>query len=72
MSAIKPARILTALPQIALRGLALGRPGAKQETLDEAKSLLAQGLGVNKVSKQLGLGHGTVTQLKKEMTAVAA
>ena len=50
----------------------LGRPGAEVEKLAEAKTLLTQGLGIRKVAKQLGLGVGTVHNLKKEMTAVAA
>jgi DNA invertase Pin-like site-specific DNA recombinase len=49
----------------------LGRPGAEAEKLDAAKQLLSQGLGINKVAKQLGLGNCTVVQVKKEMLAAA-
>jgi DNA invertase Pin-like site-specific DNA recombinase len=43
----------------------LGRPGAELDKLEEAKTLLSQGMGINKVAKQLGLGNQTVAQVKK-------
>lgn len=42
----------------------LGRPGAQLDKLEEAKALLSQGMGINKVAKQLRLGNCTVAQIK--------
>lgn len=49
----------------------LGRPGAEPDKLAKARQLLAQGQGIRKVASQLGLGNGTVAQLKNELQAVA-
>jgi DNA invertase Pin-like site-specific DNA recombinase len=42
----------------------LGRPGAEPEKLEKAKKLLAQGVGILKTAKTVGLGTGTVQKLK--------
>ena len=47
----------------------LGRPGAGSEKLQEARSLLLQGMGINRVAKQLGLGNQTVAQVKQLIQA---
>ena len=48
----------------------LGRPGAEPEKLEKAKKLLAQGAGILKMAKMVGLGTGTVHKLKREMAGV--
>jgi DNA invertase Pin-like site-specific DNA recombinase len=47
----------------------LGRPGAQPEKLAQARELLNQGLGIRKIAAQLGLGNGTVAQIKNGMVA---
>ena len=49
----------------------LGRPGAEPEKLAEAKRLLAEGIGILKVAKRVGLGTGTVQRLKQHSIATA-
>jgi DNA invertase Pin-like site-specific DNA recombinase len=49
----------------------LGRPGAELDKLEEAKKLLSQGMGINKVAKQLRLGNSTVTRIKKSIPVAA-
>jgi DNA invertase Pin-like site-specific DNA recombinase len=49
----------------------LGRPGAEPEKLAEAKRLLAEGIGILKVAKRVGLGTGTVQRLKQQAIATA-
>lgn len=44
----------------------LGRPGAEPEKLAEARRLLAEGIGILKVAKMVGLGTGTVQRLKRQ------
>jgi hypothetical protein len=45
----------------------LGRPGAEQHKLEEARKLLAAGHGIRKVGRMVGLGTSTVQKLKNEM-----
>jgi DNA invertase Pin-like site-specific DNA recombinase len=45
----------------------LGRPGAETDKLEEAKKLLSQGMGINKVAKRLRLGNHTVAQVRKSV-----
>jgi hypothetical protein len=49
----------------------LGRPGAKPESLEEARRLLASGMGIGRVAKEARLGVGTVHKLAREMRASA-
>ena len=44
-----------------------GRPGAEPHKLEEARKLLAAGIGIRKVAKMVGLGTSTVQKLKNEM-----
>ena len=45
----------------------LGRPGAEQNKIEEARKLLAAGIGIRKVGRLLGLGTSTVQKLKNDM-----
>jgi DNA invertase Pin-like site-specific DNA recombinase len=45
----------------------LGQPGAEQHKIEEARKLLAAGIGIRKVGRMLGLGTSTVQKLKNEM-----
>ena len=48
-----------------------GSRGKKVIKLEaKARALLAQGTGILKVAKALGLGTGTVHRIKREMTAM--
>jgi hypothetical protein len=47
----------------------LGRPGADPKKLDAARRELANGTGVIKTAKLVGLGTGTVHRLKQSMAA---
>ena len=46
-----------------------GRPGNEPHKVQHAKKLLKAGHGIVKVAKTVGLGVGTVHQLKREMVA---
>ena len=50
----------------------LGRPGAEPAKLEQARELLKEGWGIRKIGRELGLGTGTVANLKNEMSAVGA
>ena len=45
----------------------LGRPGAEPHKIEEARKLLAAGIGIRKVGRMLGLGTSTVQKLKNDM-----
>jgi DNA invertase Pin-like site-specific DNA recombinase len=45
----------------------LARPGAEQHKIEEARKLLAAGIGIRKVGRMVGLGTSTVQRLKNEM-----
>ena len=45
----------------------LGRPGAEPEKLEAARRALADGAGIIKTAKTIGLGVGTVHRLKREI-----
>jgi hypothetical protein len=45
----------------------LGRPNGDPDKLRKARAELAKGIGINKVTKAVGLGVGTVQRLKNEM-----
>jgi DNA invertase Pin-like site-specific DNA recombinase len=47
----------------------VGRPNADPAKLSKARAALAEGNGIIKVAKQVGLGVGTVQKLKAEMVA---
>ena len=49
----------------------LGRLNADPAKLRKARAALAEGCGIIKVAKQVGLGVGTVQKLKNEMAANA-
>jgi DNA invertase Pin-like site-specific DNA recombinase len=49
----------------------LGRPGAEPEKLAKARQKLANGIGIGKIARELGLGAGTVHRLKREMAPAA-
>jgi len=49
----------------------IGRPAPAQEKLAAARAELAKGTGIIKTAKLIGLGTGTVHQLKREMAASA-
>jgi DNA invertase Pin-like site-specific DNA recombinase len=42
----------------------LGRPGAEPHKIEEARKLLAAGIGIRKVGRMLGLGTSTVQKLR--------
>ena len=45
----------------------LGRPGAGEEEYEHARRLLATGMGILKVAREVRIGTGTVHRLKREM-----
>jgi len=45
----------------------LGRPNADPKKIEQARRELANGTGVLKTAKLIGLGTGTVQRLKREM-----
>ena len=45
----------------------LGRPGADPAKIEAARAELAKGTGVVKTARLVGLGTGTVHNLKREM-----
>ena len=45
----------------------LGQPGAEQHKIEEARKLLAAGIGIRKVGRMLGLGTSTVQKPKNDM-----
>jgi DNA invertase Pin-like site-specific DNA recombinase len=47
--------------------LRLGRPGAEQHKIEEARKLLASGIGIRKIGRMVGLGASTAQRLKNEM-----
>jgi len=48
---------------------AIGRPLNDPNALEKAKKLLADGVGILRVAKTVGLGTGTVHMLKRQMAA---
>jgi DNA invertase Pin-like site-specific DNA recombinase len=62
-------RVIAGLERARARGVRLGRPktGAKVEAAIRAR--LAAGEGIKKVAKALGVGNGTVSWVKTEVTA---
>ena len=48
----------------------LGRPGGEPEKLELARRELANGTGIAKTARLVGLGTGTVHRLKREMAAL--
>jgi DNA invertase Pin-like site-specific DNA recombinase len=46
-----------------------GRPGNEPHKAEHAKELLKAGHGIVKVAKMVGLGAGSVHQLKRELVA---
>jgi DNA invertase Pin-like site-specific DNA recombinase len=66
------ARIYAGLARAKAQGKKLGRPSGMTPVKDrEARDLLAQGIGLNKIGKQLGVGTGTIQKIKNEMCAAA-
>ena len=49
----------------------LGRPGAKSESVERARELLASGMGIGRVARDAKLGVGTVHKLAREMRGTA-
>jgi DNA invertase Pin-like site-specific DNA recombinase len=62
-------RVRAGLDRARARGVRLGRPktSAKVETAIRAR--LANGQGVKRVAKAIGVGNGTVSRIKAEMSA---
>ena len=58
-----------ALSAFAARSSALGRPNADPKKVEKARQELANGTGVLKTAKLVGLGTGTVQRLKRTMAA---
>jgi DNA invertase Pin-like site-specific DNA recombinase len=52
------------------KDLKLGRPSGMTPAKDQkARELLAQGVGVNKIGRHLGVGTGTIQKIKKQLKA---
>lgn len=64
------ARVHAGLARARAQGKRLGRPGSSPAKLEQARSALATGNGILKVARQLGLGTGTVSQLKRELVPI--
>jgi len=47
----------------------LGRPGAEPDKLASARQKLAEGIGIGKIARELGLGAGTVHKIARQMRA---
>jgi DNA invertase Pin-like site-specific DNA recombinase len=62
-------RIHAGLKRAVANGKTLGRPLNNPEALDKARELLGEGLGINKVARQVGLSNTTVARLKAEKSS---
>jgi DNA invertase Pin-like site-specific DNA recombinase len=62
-------RIMAGLKRAVANGSVLGRPLNNPDALETAKTMLANGVRINKTAKAVGLGTGTVHKLKREMAA---
>lgn len=63
-------RINAGLARAKAHGKRLGRPsGLTGKKESEARALLATGVGVLRIGKQLGVGTGTIQKIKREMRA---
>ena len=60
------ARIHAGLARAKANGKRLGRPLNNAEAVDKAILALREGMGINRVAKQVGLSNGTVARLKAE------
>ena len=60
------ARIHAGLARAKANGRKLGRPLNDPDAVDRAMAALHEGMGINRVAKQVGLSNGTVAKLKAE------
>jgi DNA invertase Pin-like site-specific DNA recombinase len=66
------ARIFAGLARAKAQGKRLGRPSGMTPAKDQkARELLGQGVGVNKIGRQLRVGTGTIQKIKNELRAAA-
>jgi DNA invertase Pin-like site-specific DNA recombinase len=61
------ARVNAGLARARAQGKKLGRPGADPRKLKLALAELQKGTGILKVARQLGLGTGTVSRLRRDL-----
>jgi DNA invertase Pin-like site-specific DNA recombinase len=62
-------RIHAGLSRAVANGAKLGRPLNDPGAIAKARLALAEGLGINRVAKLVGLSNGTVAKIKGEMEA---
>jgi DNA invertase Pin-like site-specific DNA recombinase len=63
------ARIHAGLKRAVTNGRKLGRPLHDPDAVAKARDALANGIGINRVAKLVGLSNGTVQRIKGEMEA---
>lgn len=65
-------RIHAGIARARAQGVRLGRPSNMTAVKErKARELLAQGIGLNKISRQLGVGSGTIQKLKNTLSCAA-
>ena len=62
-------RVMAGLERVRSEGRALGRPKISHKTEQAIRAKLAEGHGILKVAKLVGVGSGTVQRVKKVMVA---
>lgn len=60
-------RVNAGIARARAKGVKLGRPKLEKKTEDKIRALLNEGVGMNKITAQLGVGKLTVQRIKKEM-----
>ena len=64
-------RIHAGLRRAVNAGKTLGRPLNNPAALDQARTMLSEGIGINRVAKAAGISNSTVARLKAELTRAA-
>jgi DNA invertase Pin-like site-specific DNA recombinase len=64
-------RIHAGLRRAITAGKTLGRPLNNPDALDQARTMLSEGVGINRVAKAAGISNTTAARLKSEMTRAA-
>jgi DNA invertase Pin-like site-specific DNA recombinase len=64
-------RVHAGLKRAVEAGKTLGRPLKNPEAIDQARTMLSEGTGINRIGKAVGLSNSTVARLKSEMKRAA-
>jgi DNA invertase Pin-like site-specific DNA recombinase len=62
-------RIHAGLRRAITAGKTLGRPLNNPDALDQARTMLSEGVGINRVAKAAGISNSTASRLKSQMRA---